>query len=799
MTQNQKTLTVFGFILAFGCLLPRGQCAPGDEHWDYRFGLPGANGAVTSIATCGNEVYAGGTLITSFGNVLANNIAKWDGQTWTALGAGISSSAQAVVNRIAFGTNGDVYAGGMFTVAGSAAATNIARWDGVQWWPLGGGVSGGYNPGVNCLAVAGNLVFAGGSFTNAGGHLIKALAQWDGANWSALGGGVDHGTNTYVGALLVDENNLYAGGNFTNAGGQAISGIAKWDGTNWSALGSGLTGSSLTVTGIRKFGTSLVVCGSFTNAGGVAATNIAQWNGTSWSALGNSVTAAITTMAADDNNIYIGGHFSNAGGVTVTNVARWDGTNWYSMGALSYADPGSAGTEWAYTLAIGLNGNLLAGGFFSKADAQGVQNLAQWDGTNWSAWATDNLGLSQVIYALAPGSDALYAGGLFYTAGKAVANQVGRWDGTNWSALGGGIVGKMTLGRVAAAAFNGSDFYLGGTFTNVGGILASNIAKWNGTAWSAVGNANNSVYAFASDGANLYAGGAFTSIGGVAASGVARWNGTSWSALGSGLNNTVTALAWGADGLYAGGSFTASGTTNVNYIAHWDGANWLPLGTGTTNGLNNSVRALVVSGSTIYAGGSFTTAGGPPASMVAQWNGSSWTKLGAGIQGTSVYALAVLGNRLYAGGQFTSAGGVAATNLAGWDGASWFPLGSGTTANGTAPLGAVMALAAQGNDLFVGGTFQRVGQKPAYRLCHWNDGTTFLPPTTMQSASPVIRLDQQFQMRVTVSGGAGYVVEATTNLTDWTPVLTNSVGAIDFVDASATNLPARYYRTRQIP
>ena len=504
-------------------------------------------------------------------------------------------------------------------------------------------------------------------------------------------------------------------------------------------------------------------------------------------------------MTADDRNVYIGGHFTTAGGVTVTNVARWDGTNWSSIGALTYADPGAAGTEWTYTLAIGPNGKLLAGGYFSKADAQGVQNLAQWDGTRWSAWAADNLGLSQVIYALAPASDALYAGGWFYTAGRAGANQVGRFDGTNWSALGGGIVGKMTLGRVAAAAFNGPDFYIGGTFTNAGGIVVSNIARWNGTSWSSVGNANNSVYAFASDGANLYVGGAFTSIGGIIASGVARWNGSSWSALGSGLNNTVTALAWGADGLYAGGNFTASGTSNVNYIAHWDGANWVPLGTGATNGLNNSVRAIVVSGSTIFVGGSFTIAGGLSASMVAKWDGTSWTTLGTGIQGTAVNALAVIGNRLYAGGQFTSAGGLAATNLACWESTYWTPMGSGTTANGTAPLGAVMALAVRDNDLYVGGTFQCVGQKPAYRLCRWNDQTTFLPPATMQSASPAIRSDRQFHMRVAVSGGASYVVEASTNLTNWIPLLTNSAGAIDFVDIAATNQPTRFYRTRQIP
>jgi hypothetical protein len=185
--------------------------------------------------------------------------------------------------------------------------------------------------------------------------------------------------------------------------------------------------------------------------------------------------------------------------------------------------------------------------------------------------------------------------------------------------------------------------------------------------------------------------------------------------------------------------------------------------------------------------------------MVAKWDGNNWSKLGTGIQGTSVYALAVVGNRLYVGGQFTMAGGLSTTNVACWDGSSWTTLGSGNSANGASPIGAVTALAAWNNDLYVGGTFQRIGQKPAFRICRWNDQTNFLPETTMQFASPVVRPDGQFQFRVGASGGACYVLEATTNFIDWKSLLTNSAGAFDFVDSSASNLPAQFYRTRQVP
>ena len=44
-------------------------------------------------------------------------------------------------------------------------------------------------------------------------------------------------------------------------------------------------------------------------------------------------------------------------------------------------------------------------------------------------------------------------------------------------------------------------------------------------------------------GHDLYAGGGFTTAGGVAANRIAKWNGSAWSALGSGMNGAVYALA----------------------------------------------------------------------------------------------------------------------------------------------------------------------------------------------------------------------------------------------------------------
>src|SRR5437867_4922165 len=116
-------------------------------------------------------------------------------------------------------------------------------------------------------------------------------------------------------------------------------------------------------------------------------------------------------------------------------------------------------------------------------------------------------------------------------------------------------------GTVSAVAVSGTNLYAGGGFGTAGGFTANNIAKWNGSSWSALGlGVNGTVYALAVSGSDVYAGGLFTSAGGSTANYIAKWNGSSWSALGSGMGNSpdgtpVYALAASGTSLYAGGLF----------------------------------------------------------------------------------------------------------------------------------------------------------------------------------------------------------------------------------------------------
>ena len=68
---------------------------------------------------------------------------------------------------------------------------------------------------------------------------------------------------------------------------------------------------------------------------------------------------------------------------------------------------------------------------------------------------------------------------------------------------------------------------------------------------------------------DLYAGGWFTSAGGNPANQIAKWNGSNWSALGGGTNNNVRAIASYNGEVYAGGFFTTADGNPANYIAKW--------------------------------------------------------------------------------------------------------------------------------------------------------------------------------------------------------------------------------------
>jgi len=140
----------------------------------------GVSGNANALAMSGSDLYVGGDFTTAGGSA-AKRIAKWNGTSWSSLGSGLNT----VVSALA-ASGSDLYVGGYFTYATNAGPSpvrvnRIAKWDGNSWSALGSGL----NSNVCALAVSGTNLYAGGAFTTAGGKVSAYVAK---ANINAAGG-----------------------------------------------------------------------------------------------------------------------------------------------------------------------------------------------------------------------------------------------------------------------------------------------------------------------------------------------------------------------------------------------------------------------------------------------------------------------------------------------------------------------------------------------------------------------------------------------------------------------------------
>jgi hypothetical protein len=146
------------------------------------------------------------------------------------------------------GTGRALYVGGDFATAGGVAANDIAKWDGASWSALGSGMSGGFfSTSVFALTVfddgSGPALYAGGAFNTAGGVGANSIAKWNGTTWSALGSGLDSSVRALVKFDDGSQPAPYAGGEFTSAGSVPANHIATWGCSAWTNLGFALPGT----------------------------------------------------------------------------------------------------------------------------------------------------------------------------------------------------------------------------------------------------------------------------------------------------------------------------------------------------------------------------------------------------------------------------------------------------------------------------------------------------------------------------------------------------------------------------
>lgn len=551
----------------------------------------------------------------------------------------------------------------------------------------------------------GTNLYLGGLFRTAGNTIANSVVKWDGRTWSSIGEGAENGVNRRyasdvpsVEAMTYYDGKLFVGGQFPKAGTKEANGVAYWDGNSWQTLGRGIT------NGVRRYiivendttfvpgfvyslfahKNKIYVGGFFHLAGGRQANGLAAWdiNTGDWETFHGGLASHLEhdpvyayAFGAKADDIYVGGKFSYAGGIPAQNIAKWDGENWSAIGSAE-----------GYIAINGLKfdtfGNLYAAGYYNPDPATGAIGIGKWDGANWTSVHGPE-GYNSSAFRIQMYNNELYVSGYFENAQTLPAHTLAKWDGTSWQFIGGlGIAANEYLpGGARTIDFVNGKMYLAGDFTRAGDVFTVNVVEWdyNNSQWKKLDNshANKGVY-----------------------------------------DGYINVLERSGNLVYAGGSFSVVGDVYARNIAQWNGTEWQSVGTGYENGVRGSIYTILADGNDVYVGGHFGSAGSVEAYHIAKWDGSKWSSIGIGVGGVSgahVNALAKVGDYLYAGGRFAIVGdeetyALPASSIARFNLTTqrWESLGSGIEYTSGLP-GIVTDLEVHGNKIYVAGQFNSAG------------------------------------------------------------------------------------------
>ncbi|MEX2219702.1 MAG: hypothetical protein WD749_13195 [Phycisphaerales bacterium] len=660
------------------------------------------------------RLFVGGDLSAADGLPVAN-IARWDGQAWSAVGggggAGVPGASESILALQVHddGSGPALYAAGRFTSAGGQPAPGLARWTGAAWQalpplpPPPAGLAGGVPSRLAVLPAAGGaeqIFVAARYWDDLSGECGSILAyRLAGGAWVQAGAPVDNDAVTGLVAFDPDDGGpapaaLYMTTQSTSthscAGMRAR--LLRLSGPAWQQVATGEPEAYHALAVARLGGQPrLCIAGRFGSIGGAPANNVAAFDGASFSALGNGLGTLQNTV--------------------------------YSLGAFDPDGPGPAPET------------LIAAGYLSLSQAP-AWSLARWNGASWEPFAgelsqnTPVLSLSLAQFdpdGPGPAPPLLPVAGPITTIDQRGAGGFAAYDGSGWIGPAPGPGGPV---MVVAMHNDGSGrkLFVGGQFASTGQAAAANIARWDGQAWAALGaGVSGPVHALAphNDGGGfaLFAAGDFQAAGGAPAQNIARWRSGAWSAVGAGLNGPVRALeVHDEDGpgpapaaLFAAGSFTMAGGIPANGIARWDGAAWTALGPGLELGIGLALKSFDDGqGPALYAGGTFQRAGGVATVSAARWRTGAWSAMPGLVTG-AVHALGVYdagkGHALYAGGRFGTGSGLAL--LARFDGQSLQPIPSPPPTPGGQPE-VILAMRTfddgGGQALFVGGASGQVAK-----------------------------------------------------------------------------------------
>jgi prepilin-type processing-associated H-X9-DG protein len=157
--------------------------------------LMGQTPIANALLEDNGQLYFGGLFTASWGttyNLKSQNCVAWDGAyTYDSLAGGLSFEVHAMCKF-----NNMIYAGGSRPLYTNSSKANFAFWDGSSWNTMNNPIKAPFLPnrmGVNALTVYNGMLIVAGWFDSAGGLPVSNIAAYDGTNWYSLGSGVNKG------------------------------------------------------------------------------------------------------------------------------------------------------------------------------------------------------------------------------------------------------------------------------------------------------------------------------------------------------------------------------------------------------------------------------------------------------------------------------------------------------------------------------------------------------------------------------------------------------------------------------
>jgi sugar lactone lactonase YvrE len=645
---------------------------------------PGANGTVMGLALDGSgNIFAGG-YFTEIGGQNRNYIAKLNATTGAVIGAFNPMPAGSYVQSFARDGAGNIYVAGTFTVISGQNISCIAKLN-----EINGAADMGFNANPNATAHAilldgSGSLYACGDFTAIGGQSYYGLAKVDAATGLAdtgftpvvdnimqtmaldgsgnlfIGGWFTHvnstarnyiakinaatgaldstfnpGADNPVYPLVLDgSGNIYAGGNFLNINGQARGRIAKLNASTGAVDAAFAPYADNNVEAIAIDGNgNIFVGGLFSSIGGYLRQNIAKLHASDLSVdTGFNINCnnEVLCLLLQSDNLYAGGKFTNISSSARLNIAK---LNSISGAADANFNPGAG--AWVYSMALDTSGSLYVGGLFTMINSLTRPHLAKINASNGVIDGTFNVnGADATVYSIAlDGSGSLYAGGMFGNIGGQLRNGLAKVDTTSGNADPAFNAQAAGSTITALALDGGGNIYAAGTFSSIGGISRSDIARLNAATGAGdaafTPNSDNSVNTLVTDGSgDVFAGGNFGALGGQAISYLVKIfmsAGTVDTAFNMGVNSHVNSLCFSPDKttLYAGGNFTQiDGKLRANFAAiHMLAGIATPTSTYTKTYTSTPTYTITRTNSATYT----VTATGTPTFTVTQTSSATYT------------------------------------------------------------------------------------------------------------------------------------------------------------------------------